>query len=121
MSASIMHADSAVKGCIQLMLTERPDCSVSAAQGHDAEVTCCSFSPDGSNVATASDDGVVRVWAPASLAHADSSRAAMLQCGASVSSLAWDLRAGALLCYVRAVVIDRWQRMHRRRHCRGAP
>jgi WD40 repeat protein len=94
-SASIIHTDSAVKGCIQLTLTEWPDCLVSAAQGHDAEVTCCSFSPNGSNVATASDDGVVRVWAPASLAHADSSRTAMLQCGASVSSLAWDARAGA--------------------------
>lgn len=65
------------------------------AQGHDAQVTCCSFSPDGSNVATAAADGVVRVWAPASLPMPDSNRAAMLQCGAAVSCLAWDLRAGA--------------------------
>lgn len=35
--------------------------------GHDAGVTCCSFSPNGQNLATASTDGVVRISAPASL------------------------------------------------------
>lgn len=63
-------------------------------QGHDAEVTCCSFSPDGRNAATAAADGVVRVWAPAELPGADANRTAMLQCGAPVSALTWDLRAG---------------------------
>ena len=35
--------------------------------GHDDSVTCCSFSPNGQNLATASTDGVVRISAPASL------------------------------------------------------
>ena len=34
---------------------------------HDDSVTCCSFSPNGQNLATASTDGVVRISAPASL------------------------------------------------------
>lgn len=66
-------------------------------RGHDAEVTCCSFSPDGRNAATAAADGVVRVWGPAVLPNADVNRTAMLQCGAPVSALTWDLRAGKLL------------------------
>lgn len=35
--------------------------------GHDQGVTCCSFSPNGQNLATASSDGVVRIWAPESI------------------------------------------------------
>ena len=36
--------------------------------GHDGQgITCCSFSPSGQNLATASADGVVRISAPASL------------------------------------------------------
>ncbi len=34
---------------------------------HEQGITCCSFSPSGQNLATASSDGVVRVLAPASL------------------------------------------------------
>ena len=34
---------------------------------HDQGVTCCSFSPNGQNLATASADGVVRISAPANL------------------------------------------------------
>lgn len=36
-------------------------------EGHDHGITCCSFSPNGQNLATASSDGVVRIWAPESL------------------------------------------------------
>lgn len=35
--------------------------------GHDHCISCCSFSPNGQNLATASTDGVVRIWAPESL------------------------------------------------------
>ena len=35
--------------------------------GHDHGISCCSFSPNGQNLATASTDGVVRIWAPESL------------------------------------------------------
>ena len=34
---------------------------------HEQTATCCSFSPNGQNLATASADGVVRISAPASL------------------------------------------------------
>jgi WD40 repeat protein len=55
-------------------------------------VTCACFSPSGRNVASASCDGTVRVWAPSSI-DGDASRAAVLACKASVSALAWDPRA----------------------------
>jgi len=43
--------------------------SASAEQlaSHEQGITCCSFSPSGQNLATASSDGVVRISAPTSL------------------------------------------------------
>ena len=46
-------------------------------RGHEAPVVAAAFSPGGQNVATADRAGVVRIWAPESLA-ADESRAAVL-------------------------------------------
>ena len=46
-----------------------PKSTASAEQlvSHEQGITCCSFSPSGQNLATASGDGVVRIMAPASL------------------------------------------------------
>ena len=41
--------------------------AVEQLTSHDQGITCCSFSPSGQNLATASSDGVVRISAPASL------------------------------------------------------
>ena len=65
--------------------------------GHDAAVVAAAFSPGGQNVATADRDGVVRIWAPQSLA-ADAGRSAVLLTGAPVSALAWDARADKIMC-----------------------
>ncbi|KAK9906425.1 hypothetical protein WJX75_001628 [Coccomyxa subellipsoidea] len=64
--------------------------------GHDAAVVAAAFSPGGQNMATADRDGVVRIWAPQSLA-ADAGRSATLLTGAPVSALAWDARADKIM------------------------
>lgn len=65
-------------------------------EGHDAAVVAAAFSPGGQNVATADRDGVVRIWAPESLA-ADTARSAVLLTGAPVTALAWDARADKIM------------------------
>ena len=45
----------------------QPQAAVEQLASHDQGITCCSFSPSGQNLATASSDGVVRISAPASL------------------------------------------------------
>ena len=65
-------------------------------EGHDAAVVAAAFSPGGQNVATADRDGVVRIWAPESLA-ADAARSAVLLTGAPVTALAWDARADKIM------------------------
>lgn len=47
--------------------SSQSDPVVEQLEGHDSSVTCCTFSPNGQNLATASTDGVVRISAPASL------------------------------------------------------
>ena len=47
--------------------SSQSDPAVEKLEGNDSRVTCCTFSPDGQNLATASTDGVVRISAPASL------------------------------------------------------
>ncbi len=65
-------------------------------QGHEAPVVAAAFSPGGQNVATADRAGVVRIWAPQSLA-ADDARAAVLLTGAPVTCLSWDVRADKVM------------------------
>ncbi len=65
-------------------------------QGHEAPVVAAAFSPGGQNVATADRAGVVRIWAPESLA-ADEARAAVLLTGAPVTCLSWDVRADKVM------------------------
>ena len=48
-------------------------------------------------MASADAAGVVRIWAPESLA-ADAARGAVLLCGAPVTALAWDARADKIMC-----------------------
>lgn len=66
--------------------------------GHQAPVTAMCWGPEGRNLATASSDGEVRVWAPTCLPTSDASRAAVQGCGAPVSCLAWDARADKVMC-----------------------
>ncbi|KAA6427061.1 MAG: hypothetical protein FRX49_02818, partial [Trebouxia sp. A1-2] len=63
---------------------------------HEQGITCCSFSPSGQNLATASSDGVLRISAPTTL-QGNASRAAVLNCGAPVSVVAWDQRADKVM------------------------
>lgn len=63
-------------------------------QGHEAPVTCCTFSSSGGTLATACEDGVLRICAPAMLPQPETSRCASLQCGAPISALAFDRRTG---------------------------
>ena len=51
----------------ECMANSQKDPTAEQLAGHDDGVTCCSFSPNGQNLATASTDGVVRISAPASL------------------------------------------------------
>lgn len=80
--------------------------------GHDAAVVAAAFSPGGQNMATADRDGVVRIWAPQSLA-ADAGRSATLLTGAPVSALAWDARADKIMC---AAFLHGWH-AHPTFHC----
>lgn len=70
------HAQQEAEAAIVQRQTDNVSDSVSSSQhdpaaerlaSHDDSVTCCSFSPNGQNLATASTDGVVRISAPASL------------------------------------------------------
>ena len=70
------HAQQGSEAAIVHRQTDNASEAVSSSQndpaaqqlaGHDDSVTCCSFSPNGHNLATASTDGVVRISAPASL------------------------------------------------------
>ena len=47
--------------------TLKSTASAEQLASHEQGITCCSFSPSGQNLATASSDGVVRISAPASL------------------------------------------------------
>lgn len=78
------------EGCQDLVLQQEE------LQGHEAPVVAAAFSPGGQNVATADRAGVVRIWAPESLA-ADEARAAVLLTGAPVTCLSWDVRADKVM------------------------
>jgi WD40 repeat protein len=43
-------------------LPDRPDASAPTPAGHTGGVTSCAFSPDGTLLATSSDDSTVRIW-----------------------------------------------------------
>ncbi|TVU30402.1 hypothetical protein EJB05_22022 [Eragrostis curvula] len=63
--------------------------------GHNSSISCCRFSASGSNIASSSIDGTVRIWTYDS--STPSSRNATIYCGAEVSSLSWECRSDRLL------------------------
>ncbi|XP_024540106.1 WD repeat-containing protein 91 homolog isoform X1 [Selaginella moellendorffii] len=63
--------------------------------GHTSPITRCRFSPTGSNIASASVDGTVRIWTYDS--SVSTSRNATIYCGAEIMSLDWEHKSGRLL------------------------
>ncbi|CAI9092342.1 OLC1v1027544C1 [Oldenlandia corymbosa var. corymbosa] len=63
--------------------------------GHTSPISRCRFSASGDNIASASQDGTVRIWTYDSSVPA--SRNATIYCGAEVLSLEWDCKSDRLL------------------------
>lgn len=77
---------------------EFPEVSVEFQEtflGHTSPISRCRFSASGSNVASASVDGTVRIWTYES--SAPTSRNATIYCGAEILSLEWECRSDRLL------------------------
>lgn len=63
--------------------------------GHNSPISRCRFSASGSNIASSSIDGTVRIWTYDS--STASSRNATIYCGSEVSALSWECRSDRLL------------------------
>ncbi|OAY66856.1 WD repeat-containing protein 91 [Ananas comosus] len=63
--------------------------------GHTSPISRCRFSASGTNIASASVDGTVRIWTYDS--STPSSRNATIYCGAEIMSLDWECRSDRLL------------------------
>ncbi|KAJ3682370.1 hypothetical protein LUZ60_014943 [Juncus effusus] len=63
--------------------------------GHTSPISRCRFSASGTNIASASIDGTVRIWTYDSAAP--SSRNATIYCGSEIMSLDWERRSDRLL------------------------
>ncbi|XP_006654240.1 WD repeat-containing protein 91 homolog [Oryza brachyantha] len=63
--------------------------------GHNSSISCCRFSASGSNIASSSVDGTVRIWTYDS--STPSSKNATIYCGSEVSALSWECRSDRLL------------------------
>ncbi|KAG2537569.1 WD repeat-containing protein 91-like [Panicum virgatum] len=63
--------------------------------GHNSSISQCRFSASGSNIASSSIDGTVRIWTYDS--STPSSKNATIYCGAEVSTLSWECRSDRLL------------------------
>ncbi|RXI08331.1 hypothetical protein DVH24_022475 [Malus domestica] len=63
--------------------------------GHTSPITRCRFSASGNNIASASEDGTVRIWTYDS--STPSSRNATIYCGAKILSLDWECKSDRLL------------------------
>ncbi|XP_074555728.1 uncharacterized protein LOC141811609 [Curcuma longa] len=77
---------------------EFPEVKVSFQEtflGHTSTISRCRFSASGTNVASASVDGTVRIWTYDSATP--TSRNATIYCGAEIMSLDWECRSDRLL------------------------
>ncbi|XP_073111447.1 uncharacterized protein [Elaeis guineensis] len=63
--------------------------------GHTSPISRCRFSASGTNIASASMDGTVRIWTYDS--STPTSRNATIYCGAEIMSLDWECRSDRLL------------------------
>lgn len=68
-----------------------------AYSGHTKAVNSCLFSEDGGTLASASDDGTVRLWAMDEASEAHRERVATIVCGSAAKSLAWDMKTDRML------------------------
>mmetsp|Transcript_11114 Transcript_11114/g.15332 ORF Transcript_11114/g.15332 Transcript_11114/m.15332 type:complete len:688 (+) Transcript_11114:52-2115(+) len=62
--------------------------------GHTASITKVKFSPNGTEVASASSDGTVKIWSVRSIGR----RVSTMFCFSEVLSLSWEHKAKLLLC-----------------------
>ncbi|AQK65127.1 WD repeat-containing protein 91-like protein [Zea mays] len=84
----------------QVLVTEEefPEVKVDFQEtflGHNSPISRCRFSASGSNIASSSIDGTVRIWTYDS--STASSRNATIYCGSEVSALSWECRSDRLL------------------------
>ncbi|CAN6304887.1 unnamed protein product [Urochloa humidicola] len=84
----------------QVLVTEEdfPEVKVDFQEtflGHNSSISQCRFSASGSNIASSSIDGTVRIWTYDS--STPSSKNATIYCGAEVSALSWECRSDRLL------------------------
>ncbi|CAN6443913.1 unnamed protein product [Victoria cruziana] len=63
--------------------------------GHTSSISRCRFSASGTNIASASSDGTVRIWTYDS--SVSTSRNATIYCGAEIMSLEWECKSDRLL------------------------
>lgn len=68
-----------------------------AYSGHTKAVNSCLFSEDGGTLASASDDGTVRLWAMDEGSEAHRERVATIVCGSAAKSIAWDMKTDRML------------------------
>ncbi|KAG8088696.1 hypothetical protein GUJ93_ZPchr0010g11111 [Zizania palustris] len=69
--------------------------------GHNSSISCCRFSASGSNIASSSIDGTVRIWTYDS--STPSSKNATIYCGSEVSALSWECRSDRLAQLMEAL------------------
>uniref|UniRef100_M8BFM8 Anaphase-promoting complex subunit 4 WD40 domain-containing protein n=1 Tax=Aegilops tauschii TaxID=37682 RepID=M8BFM8_AEGTA len=84
----------------QILVTEEdfPEVKVDFQEtflGHNSSISSCRFSASGSNIASSSTDGTVRIWTYDS--STPSSKNATIYCGAEVRALSWECRSDRLL------------------------
>ncbi|KAF8672757.1 hypothetical protein HU200_049454 [Digitaria exilis] len=94
-SSEIRHTEDE-----QVLMTEEdfPEVKVDFQEtflGHNSSISQCRFSASGSNIASSSIDGTVRIWTYDS--STPSSKNATIYCGAEVSALSWECRSDRLL------------------------
>uniref|UniRef100_A0A0E0L0Q4 Anaphase-promoting complex subunit 4-like WD40 domain-containing protein n=1 Tax=Oryza punctata TaxID=4537 RepID=A0A0E0L0Q4_ORYPU len=93
----------------QILMTEDdfPEVKVDFQEtflGHNSSISCCRISASGSNVASSSVDGTVRIWTYDS--STPSSKNATIYCGSEVSALSWECRSDRLCSPIEPVFVS---------------